>query len=53
MCWPSSRATTYVARGAIQPGWEKEAKADQGDSFGAFATFKELRNRGASVTLGR
>ena len=27
-------------------------RADQGDAFGAFATLKELRNRGASVHLG-
>ena len=27
-------------------------KADQGDAFGVFATFKKLRNRGASAHLG-
>ena len=37
--------------------WDSQAqlvqdKADQGDAFGVFATFKELRNRGASVHLG-
>ena len=37
--------------------WDSQAqlvqdKADQGDAFGVFATFKELRNRGATVHLG-
>ena len=37
--------------------WNSQAqlvqdKADQGDAFGVFATFKELRNRGATVHLG-
>ena len=37
--------------------WDQKAqqvqdKADQGDAFGVFATFKELRNRGASPSLG-
>ena len=37
--------------------WDAQAqlvqdKADQGDAFGVFATFKELRNRGATVHLG-
>ena len=37
--------------------WDDKArqvqdKADQGDAFGVFATFKELRNRGLSFSLG-
>ena len=37
--------------------WDQKAqqvqdKADQGDAFGVFATFKELRLRGASISLG-
>ena len=37
--------------------WDSQAqlvqdKADQGDAVGVFATFKELRNRGATVHLG-
>ena len=37
--------------------WDAKAqqvqdKADQGDAFGVFATFKELRLRGSSVALG-
>ena len=37
--------------------WDAKAhqvqdKADQGDAFGVFATFKELRHRGSSVALG-
>ena len=31
---------------------EAQAHADQGDAFGVFATFKELRLRGSSVALG-
>ena len=38
--------------------WNRQAqlvqdKADQGDVFGVFATFRELRARGSSVPLGR
>ena len=37
--------------------WDAKAqqvqdKAEQGDAFGVFATFKELRSRGSSVALG-
>ena len=37
--------------------WDQKAqqvqdKADQGSAFGVFATFEELRNRGASLSLG-
>ena len=37
--------------------WDDKArqvqdKADQGDAFGGFSTFKELRNRGLSFALG-
>ena len=37
--------------------WDSQAqlvqdKADQGDAFEVFTTFKELRNRGSSVHLG-
>ena len=50
-------AVSIVVRLKEVAWWDHKAqqvqdKADQGDAFGVFATFKELRNRGAPLSLG-
>ena len=53
----SKRRRTAWLRDKEVAWWDAKAqqvqdKADQGDAFGVFATFKELRLRGSSVALG-